>query len=398
MSSIPKDIDKWDNNKWTKQVINCRPSGGGAVGVIFVWAGMAYSRQNVQDPKHAAFVIKPIQGKATPTKFAEHILSKIGGALSPNSKPIPRRSYSGSGLVMTLKMFRDKETNPKTKERWKEVFQHYDRADAFLIQETQVGIQEFGDVAEEQSGLATMLCDKALMFNLGKLFAADALIGNGDRLTSMNTGNIVFKADKTICAIDSTTIMTDFNHILMNSKMQVEQGLDSSVTTATQWVKRDINFGYAPIMTPAQQRQDANYTNDPVNFKPVAMPPGAGLEVLYDINSWWDNTFMTAAKLHLQKNNLPSPPPIVWQQAKDWFKAGLEEGKMMINSRLSGINWLLIKRAYSNFVNRYGGDPNLDWTNFKIRRKYVKLRNKNLDHAQAMTVVQKYVARRMPGL
>jgi hypothetical protein len=41
-----KDIDKWDNNKWTQQVVNCRPSSGGAVGVVFVWAGMAYSHQS----------------------------------------------------------------------------------------------------------------------------------------------------------------------------------------------------------------------------------------------------------------------------------------------------------------------------------------------------------------
>lgn len=100
MQKTPKDIDKWDNNKWTQQVIKCVPSSGGAVGVIFVWAGLVFSRQNLQDTKMASFVIKPIQGSAAPTKFAENLLSRISGAHSPNSKPIakpPIHARSGIG-------------------------------------------------------------------------------------------------------------------------------------------------------------------------------------------------------------------------------------------------------------------------------------------------------------
>ena len=393
MNNIPKDIDKWDNNKWTQQVVNCRPSSGGAVGVIFVWAGMAYSRQNVQNPSHAAFVIKPIQGSAAPTKFAEHVLSKISGALSPNSKPIPRRSTSGSGLVLTLKMFRDRETDPTVKARWQQVFQHYDRADAFLIQETQTGIKEFGDEYREQSGLALMLLNTDLMTNLGKLFAADALIGNGDRLSKLNTGNIIFKKDGTLCSIDTTTILTDFNSIVADHQLGIYFTPDGSALNAKNWAANDIvKFGSTQAASPMQQQQFGK--------QQIVLAPSAAVETLFNVDVWWMNEFRSHLESEIQKlaPPLPSPPETVWNHAKMCFKRGVDEGINQIDVKLSGLNWMMMKNKYKNFVSRYGGDPNLDWMNFKVRRRYIKLRKKGFSDADALKDVQNYVARKMPGL
>jgi hypothetical protein len=58
------------------------------------------------------------------------------------------------------------------------------------------------------------------------------------------------------------------------------------------------------------------------------------------------------------------------------FKRGVDEGINQIDVKLSGLNWMMMKNKYKNFVSRYGGDPNLDWMNFKIRRRYIKLRKK----------------------
>ncbi|HEX8638402.1 MAG TPA: hypothetical protein VF692_10090 [Pyrinomonadaceae bacterium] len=393
MTTIPKDIDKWDNNKWTQQVVNCRPSSGGAVGVVFVWAGMAYSRQNVQDARRAAFVIKPIQGSAAPTKFAEHVLSKISGAVSPNSKPIPRRSPSGSGLVLTLKMFRDKEADANVKARWQQVFQHYDRADAFLIQETQTGIKEFGDEYREQSGLALMLLNTDLMTNLGKLFAADALIGNGDRLSKLNTGNIIFKSDGTLCSIDTTTILTDFNSIVADHQMGIYFTPDGSALNAKNWAANDIvKFGSTQAASPMQQQQFGK--------RQIVLAPSAAVETIFNVDLWWINEFRSHLESEIQKlaPPLPSPPETVWNHAKMCFKRGVEQGINQIDVKLSGLNWMMMKNKYKNFVSRYGGDPNLDWMNFKIRRRYIKLRKKGYTDEQALKDVQDYVARKMPGL
>jgi hypothetical protein len=394
MTTIPKDIDKWDNNKWTQQVIKCRPSSGGAVGVVFVWAGMAYSHQSLNDPSRAAFVIKPIQGSAAPTKFAEHVLSKIGGALSPNSKPIPRRSPSGSGLMLTLKMFRDKETDQNVKTRWQQVFQHYDRADAFLIQETQTGIKEFGDEYREQSGLALMLLNTDLMTNLGKLFAADALIGNGDRLSNMNTGNIIFKSDGTLCSIDTTTILTDFQAILNDTTSTAITYANEGTMPASHWVGNDIvKQGGVQVPTPKQQ---AAYNK---GIAPVVAPSFA-VKTIFDVETWWNTMFRPHLESGIQKLNppLPSPPDVAWNHAKMCFKRGVEEGINQIDTKLSGVNWLMMKNKYKSFVNKYGGDPNLDWMNFKIRRRYIKLRKKGYTDEQALKDVQDYVSRKMPGL
>ena len=397
--SIPKDIDKWDNNKWTQQVVNCLPSSGGAVGVIFVWAGMAYSRQNVRNPKYAAFVIKPIQGSAAPTKFAEHLLSRIAGAHSPNSKPIPRRSYSGSGLVMTLKLFRDRETDPVTKARWQTVFQNYDRADAFLIQETQTGIKEFGDVAIEQSGLATMLLDQRLMTNLGRLFAVDALLGNGDRVSNMNTENIMFKQDGTLCSIDSTTVLTDYNAVMEQNRRLAAEAM-GEVSSLENLAARAVTHGNDAVFSPRQEQQLFAGGN------PVATPK-TGLTNIFDVDTWWRDVFKPRAISHLTHRqdkegrslpDLTEPPDTAWDAAQIWFKLGVETGIREIDSQLSGLNWLLVKNSYFKFVQKFGGDPNLDWTNFKLRRKYIKLRNNKYNHEQALVAVKEYAVRKFPGL
>lgn len=399
MNKIPKDIDKWDHDRWMRQVVNCRPSSGGAVGVVFVWAGMAYSRRNLQDSKTAAFVIKPIQGPAAPTKFAEHLLSRIAGAPSPNGKPLARRSPSGSGLLLALRMFRDRENDPVTKVRWQQVFTSYDCADTFLIQETQVGIKEFGDAAIEQSGLATMLLDQQLMTNLGRLFAVDALLGNGDRVSNMNAENIMFKSDGTLCSIDSTAILTDYNAVLEQNRRLAAAAL-GEVSSLENLTARAVTHGNNAVFSPPQENQIYAGGN------PVAAPK-TGLTNIYDVDAWWDSIFKTRAASHLTNRadqngkslpDLPAPPDADWNAAKIWFKLGVEVGIRDIDLQLSGLNWLLVKNSYFKFVTRYGGDPNLDWTNFKLRRRYIKLRNRSYTHEQALVDIKDFAARKFPGL
>lgn len=391
------EIEKWDNNKWNQQVVYCKPSSGGAVGVIFVWAGRAYSRQSFLNPSTAAFVIKPAQGSAAPTKFAEHMLGKIGGLISPNSRPIQRHSYSGSGLMLTLKMFRDKETDPIIKQRWLQIFSKYDLADGFLIQDVQSNIKEFGEEYRETGGLAKLLTDQTLMTNLGKLFAADALIGNGDRLSNANMGNVIFKPDGTLCSIDSTTILTDFQAILNDSsKLSNSSATNYIDVTAQNWATNDIvKNGWSQIPTPAQQKK-----YDPLvsGTEPV-LAPSFPLQSLDDVNTWWTNKFRPHLESGLtsMKPPLPSPADSVWDQAKTWFAAGVKEGIRQIDLQLSGFNWLLVKNKYKNYINRYGGDPNLDWTNFKIRRMYIKMLSKGYKEDAALEQVSKYVDKKFPA-
>ena len=87
----------------------------------------------------------------------------------------------------------------------------------------------------------------------------------------------------------------------------------------------------------------------------------------------------------------------MWFQAELWFTAGVNQGVSQIDSKLSGVNWLLVKNSYKSYIKKYGGDPNLDWMNFKVRRRYVKLRRKGFSDEQALTAIQEYVQKKNAG-
>ena len=413
MKKLPGDIQKW-NRRWGTEVTYCRPSAGGAVGIIFVWTGTAWSggtKWNDQTQSsesfngynfnEAAFVIKPIRGSAAPTKFAEHILAKIGGARSPHSVPIKRTTVNAQSLLNMLARFRNKETDPKIKQRWQAVFEHYRNADVLLVQETQLGITELGDqykpeaYAKAGGGLEKILTNQQLMINLGKLFAADALIGNGDRLSNMNTGNVVFKNDGTISAIDSTTVLTSYQAILNDQTATQLFTSDGSAFSPNHWLKdHALNSGNSQVMNVNQQSVAMSGQGLPT------LAPGGGVSEIFDVKTWWRDKFRKELEGGLQKHSPgeTSPPDSTWFQAELWFASGVNLGIQQIDTKLSGFNWLLMKNKYKSFVGRYGGDPNLDWMNFKIRRKYIRLRKKGLSAEQTLKVLQDYIAGRTLGL
>src|SRR5262249_39811857 len=121
----PSEIAKWKEKDWRTKVAYAMPSGGGAVGVVFVWTKPPGPKPEIPTP---AFVIKPIQGNAAPTKFAEFILRKVAGAASPHSRGIAHRSgdarNSGKFIEEKLKSIRDKETDATIQQRWGEVWSH----------------------------------------------------------------------------------------------------------------------------------------------------------------------------------------------------------------------------------------------------------------------------------
>lgn len=228
------------------------------------------------------------------------------------------------------------------------------------------------------------------MTNLGKLFAADAFIGNGDRLYQFNMGNILFKSDGSISAIDSAAILTNYNHILtIDDNVKAGFGIADS---SEQWGNQIIVVqNHAGGANPTRQ-QEASFNN---TSRAPALPPAFGMNVLFDVDSWW-----THFKEHLI-SGLPQPPVIpnesVWAVAKMNFKTRVDAGLKEVDSRLSGFNWLKMKSKYKEFVAKFGGDPNLDWTNLKVRRLYLKLRRRGATDIEAIAGVQRYITRKLPA-
>jgi hypothetical protein len=387
----PKDVIKWKEADWKNKVKYAMPSSGGAIGVIFIWADKPPMGTKPK-ANTSSFVLKPVKGTAAPTKFAEMMLKKVAGALSPHTKGIKHTQddsrNAGKFVEEMLLSFKKKEGNSDIKKRWEEVWPHYQTADSFLIQETQQGIQEFGDEYRTLWGLSTLLANDQLMENIGKLFVADAMIGNGDRLCSPNTGNIIFKGNNKVCSIDSATILTNY------------EAVKNDITTSS-WVADEVTMNHQ-VWTKGIVKSGTNAVPSAADFKAYEqglspkVAPSFQIETMFNPAVWWEKVFKTHLQSGLAKNNISDQEPedYEWDRGKISFLRGVEKGKKELDGKLSGLNWLMIKLNYKKYISKYGCDPNLDWTNFKVRRLYFKLRRKGLNQEQAMLHVNEYVKKK----
>jgi hypothetical protein len=128
------------------------------------------------------------------------------------------------------------------------------------------------------------------------------------------------------------------------------------------------------------------------------------MKILFDVDTWWTRTFRShlenGLRVESQRSGVPMavPRPDEWAGALLAFKAGVDEGIRKADSLLSGFSWLGVKSKYNKYVSTYGGDPNLDWTNLKIRRVYFKARKRGKSDVEAMTAVTEYVKKKFPGI
>ncbi|MGC4085098.1 MAG: hypothetical protein QM736_24025 [Vicinamibacterales bacterium] len=421
------DVAKWNETQWRAQVKYVRPSGGGAVGVLFVWTTAAanplfdHVTAGYGNPDTCDFIIKPVKGSAASTKVAEKVLTSIGGTGSPNSKPIERASRLGSvilEIVARCKMLTDqgKDYNglpptpndqpaihrvKKLQKRWAEVIDRYRTADYFLIQDYVREKVEMGDEIRTQSGLRTIIRDERLMVNLGRLFVADAVLGNGDRLCQVNTGNVMFTKDGRMWAIDSATVLTKYNDVCNDFTTQ-SWGGDFSAPSPQQWGAQNhharLGVDAAPLGE-AGVHAGTSAAGDPRLRHSTAVRArrlvpghvqGSPDEVarLRNAGAAEEPPDDSAAD--------PAQTERVGSGAR-LVQAGIEEGLVAVDQKLSGLNWLLLKQKYQGYVKRYGGDSNVDWMNFKIRRMYIKARRKGKSQDEALAVVQDYVKGKFPN-
>ena len=375
------DVVKWSESDWKTKVTYAMPSGGGAVGVIFVWVGTLPLKP--VNPGTSTFVLKPSQGSAAPTKFAEYLLSKVANAVSPHTRGVVHTQGQAKGpgkwIEEMLLKFKNQESDLGVAKRWSDVWRHYQSAGSYLIQETQKGVKEFGDEYRSLWGLSTLLANPKLMESLGRLFVADAMIGNGDRLCAPNMGNIMFKDGK-IASIDSNTVLTNYEACL-----KVEEGNNAwggNVYSKDDRTPENWGLGITKMKT------------DGVSNRAM---PGFEMSVLFEPAKWWENVFKSHLIDGLQKASMMEQAPLdyEWDHAWDNFKRGVDAAEKELDGRLSGISWLFLKSNFKKAIAKNGADPNLDWTNFKVRRLYYKSRRSGMTEEQALQAVQDYVSRKL---
>ncbi len=408
-----KEAHGFGSSDWMWKVYHAKPSGGGAVGVTFVWCrpeerlyahGVSYD-----NPGTADFIVKPIYGGAAAIKFAEYMIKGVALIPTTNSKPIERNSRKGRVILDNLKNFQGRE-RPGTalRSRWDEVMRHYESASYFLLQDVLTNITEMGDEMRTSTGLRHILRDEAFMKALGQLFAADAVIGNGDRLCNLNTGNILYNAwNRGLVAIDSSTVLVNYNDMLNDPTVMSWgdfQGEQPGDQPSPQFWNKTI-MTKVGLGTPSKEQLPAMVDG----YQPRVLP-GFKMNDLFDPDRWFKDVFRDQIedrilKVHQENvrlgNNVPPPVPpreFEWEQAKLWFKQGLDVGIRAVDEKLSGFNWLKVKIKHKLVTSKYGGSENVDWTNFKVRRMYIKARARGQSAEQAMQTVTAYVARKFPGL
>lgn len=433
MALRSKDVVKWSRGEWLSKVKYAAPSKGGAVGVVFCWCQNPGSNgPNYGNPGTADFVIKPADGSAAPAKFAEHFLKKVVGATTVHTEPIVKKDEPAKFQAILQAIERSKldlevseqtelknkwnnivlpsnlkgnrhakvaitsaryKMDDKSKERlarWRQVWPNYAGADAFLIQDMAESMTELGDEYKETGvgrGIRSVLQNEQLMRNIGCLFAADAVLGNGDRLCQLNPGNVLFN-QKTggVFAIDSQTILTNFNEVMTTAKQERYMFFP---TTPTAWANGIATNAFTQVPTGKKVNEE----------KPV-LAPDFTMNMFYQRDKWFDNVFRGGLQNDFSvKHGLVSQDPPQeqdWQQAKQWFLQGVTQGLNDVDSRLSGFNWLLIKQKFASYSKKYGADANMDWTNFKLRRIYIKAVRAGLSEEQALELVEKYAKRKLP--
>lgn len=403
MAVSTKVLKGWGNAQWQTAIKHAHPSGDGAVGVAFCWTRNPSSEgPDYNDLSSADFVIKPAADGVSSVKFGEKFLKETVGAISVNTLVIPKsdprflliknqllRARNGAenslkaheaaktaaddanqqlnpvvlkgprmwkGQLLKKPTYTASSRDQKAAVRWASQWHHYENATAYLVQDMAQALVEFKDEyirTDPGHGLEQMLRNATFMRNLGRLFAADAVLGNGDRLCSLNTGNILFNANTgQIYAIDTSALLTNFQRVISAPGYNKADGGD---TKADDWVK---------------QVEQPN--------RGLSVATGGGLAIatfamnrLFDVDAWWDNMFEYTLRQGLNKRGIMVSQN-VWQQARTWFKLGVDEGLREVDARLSGLNWLGVKQKFQAYSRKFGDNPNLDWTNFKMRRIYVK--------------------------
>jgi hypothetical protein len=178
-------------------------SGGGKGGVMFVKIGKEMH------------VVKAVHGSPSTAIFGEEMVKKISGAETTESRPVKKESAEGMKISELLHKYRLTDSDPDLKltdeygkDIWERQYPFFERASYFLVQKTMQSENEFGKVSK--SNPMRILGDDELLRNIGKLYAADSLIGNHDRFGQMNLGNVFLSDSGGLAAIDTDAILQNF--------------------------------------------------------------------------------------------------------------------------------------------------------------------------------------------
>jgi hypothetical protein len=390
-----RDAAKWSAYEWVSKVSRVEASGDGAVGVLFVWANDVQPVGGDYSIATASFVVKPLAGSAVSTRFAEAVLTKVASVDSPDSIELARGAKGYNGVLAVVDEAITKGWIDSARAR------PFKSAGSFVLQRMMRGYREMAKDLKPGGGkdaIVRIITNLTLMKNMGKLGAADMIIGNGDRIEAMNMGNIMFNDDGTIAAIDSASILASFEQLIkVNDVREGTLGMNPHDQEAVRqaYVERIALGG---VSAPTNLQLEHMKTTGPGRIK-VATAPSASLQDAGVANVENGTLFENMKNILLNKiknrvgtpNELTAPTETDWTNAKSHFLIGFKEGLAIIDNLLGGKaafrrafssskawktqEWRDLKKEFKK-AGQDGADPNFSWHNLTIRREvYMALRD-----------------------
>jgi hypothetical protein len=184
-----------------------------------------------------------------------------------------------------------------------------------------------------------------------------------------------------------------------NQKVVVKKNIPSNPNTA---VIRGATTAQKTFMSEKDKETLERWlTQVPVGHQLTAtkgpvLAPGFSMRHFFDVDKWWSSQFRAELSDKVNQYGQAVPTEQEWSQARTWFKEGVEKGLKEVDSHLSGFNWLSVKSMFRKYQARYGSDANMDWTNFKMRRVYIKaIRAYPKDPKKALAAVEAYANKKL---
>ncbi len=381
---------------------NLVPSGSGALGgVVFMTVGN----------DHVA--IKPGKGSAASALFAEDVLGTVGDTQTTESAAVRKADPAFAPILNRIRSEAASAATPGTPaarfaQRWGEpdFIKHYVGADYFLVQKSMLSPdlgtaqkpaaqnQEFSDTYKTDP--LKILQDVAFLESVGRTLVADILIGNADRLESINGGNFFVLGTSKVGAIDNESFFpsqklladyfasqrgsafaeaTDDNSQRRFPKGEpmhrhwVEYlvgggpGLEtaapvSNVREMYDRLDRWIQYSFMSVFT-----KMAHVTKEPaayaVDQQRLATMNAAGLPV--------------RAQENVQAQDIAASAQ--WIAVRDAIRRGFADGMQRLHHNLTGTRGRQMRLRFLALQHQYGESENMDFGAFEVRAAYLTARH-----------------------
>jgi hypothetical protein len=363
------------------------PSSAGALG------GVAFA--TVGNETH---VVKPGEGTAANTIFAEEILSEIGGAQTTESVPVAANSREGVEILAMLRNWKESsergENMPQHAQRWAQNFPFFERAQFFMVQQSMLNRKlgskqrpadenaEFSDVYRNNPLL--VLRDEKFLYNIGRALVADLLIGNADRLESINGGNFFVLGTSQVGAIDNEAFMPSMKAF----KEDLERRGQGVQDIENLWVDYLLGGGaalnkQAPTSAPAAANMGGFdidrwtrtsfasyfYKRDTSHNPQLTQEDEDRINLLVDAG-YEDTTYAAIPNPQQQKQVFENSAN--WQKVTSAVKAGYNDGLKALRKQLTGSGMEKWTKRMGELEATFGSDrQGLDPAAFQVRGRYM---------------------------